>query len=753
MAKTVAPLQPIINKTSLLASIISCQGEIKIQSLTRLFSDLPRHAATPGHCLHKLSYSSSFTKMASNSPNEPRRNGSTRRADAPPSASTPLRPSGNTYPQYRAINPTSSDANSSRSSLASSTPLVAPIRRPTAPTSPPHTEPPPTTPPAAPQRPVASRQTTSQPAVDQPAVADIEMRPVGAPPPQKPWEEWKSWKIRWPWLSFLLFIVVSLIGVVATLDTVSRRNSGFARLSKPPAFLARNPALEKAIWLQGIVYTALPAFIMTVYRTMWESAVTAFADRQPYIDLKKRGGRSLQTTLMVDYKAEPLLYGWFVALRNKHFLLAACMFFSVVLVLLVVPLTSFLFTTVSFASNTILPLSFKTSFNSDILEPYPNSPDLRLLMDSAAAMRLLDARQPPWTDSGYAFAKFDPSIKVGNGSVTLETTAYSAQSGCIYIPESQYHKTILTPGETGIPALSIQITADDRGCQISSFVNLELNSEHPTTFLKVWPTLSCASDVGWSRFSILTGQYTNASAGMTNFSLISCTPSYWITSGKLVTVTDPMLSPFSGVFTPHPSNASQFRPDALWRFFEKGIQDPGCFDPLNRISDTEFGRYVYKIASKENPASPLVPEAVINASHTLFATTFAVFASTALFRLASSPLNGTGIHSAEETRLIVVSLVAYIVLGVLAAVAILNISLFFYARQESMLYEKPVGLLSMAGILHNSDVMDVIDTLAKRPNFNGKPTEALMKEGELVEQLYQFNEEKKRIVNLMLPQT
>jgi hypothetical protein len=180
------------------------------------------------------------------------------------------------------------------------------------------------------------------------------------------------------------------------------------------------------------------------------------------------------------------------------------------------------------------------------------------------------------------------------------------------------------------------------------------------------------------------------------------------------------------------------------------IQSPGCFDPASNVESNEFGRYVYKIASKKNPASPLLPEAIIDAAQTLFTTTFAVFTSTDLFKPTSFPLNGSGVHSVEETRLIVVSPVAYIILGVLFAAAVLNIFLFLYARQESMLYEEPVGLLSMSGILHNSDVNAMVKKLVQDPNFNGKITEAAIKEEHLGQQRYHFNERDKKIISLVI---
>lgn len=489
---------------------------------------------------------------------------------------------------------------------------------------------------------------------------------------------------------------------------------------KAPPLLKNHPAFERAIWSQGILYTAFPAFIMTIYRTMWEATVSAFAERQPYVDLKRKGGGQPQTTIMLDYKSEPLIYSWVTAFRNRHRLLGACMFSALLLNFFVVPLTSFLFTTAPFVSNATFPLSFETAFNSNVLGYFPTYPDLRLPLDSAAAMRLQNASRPPWTDGEYAFESFLPRVDIKEGNMTVETTAYSAQSNCIVIPESQYQKTILTPGDTGIPALSIGISADDRGCPISNFANIGLTKGHPDIYIRIWTTLSCLPAAGWSCFSILTAVYTDASSGVANFSLISCAPSYRITPGTLVATMGATSTPAVKYFTPFTSKTRQIRWDDLWRFFEQGIQTFGCFDPVSDVNSNEFGRHVYRISSKMNRTSPLSPATIINATETLFSTTFAVFASTVLFHPTKSPRNGTGIRSFNEIRLIVVSPIAYIILVILITVAGLNILLFFYARNESMLYEEPVGLISMSAILHESEVNEIVKEFADRAEYDGR---------------------------------
>jgi len=177
------------------------------------------------------------------------------------------------------------------------------------------------------------------------------------------------------------------------------------------------------------------------------------------------------------------------------------------------------------------------------------------------------------------------------------------------------------------------------------------------------------------------------------------------------------------------------------------IPEFNCFDQLRNVDADEFMRNVYSIAAKRLPDSPLLPEAIIRAASTLWSTTFAVLASTELFKTLNPPTNGTGIYLAEVSRLIVVSPIAYIILSVLIVVALLNISLFFYATQESILLEEPVGLVSAAGTLYKSDVNQVVDELVRGPGgFDGRVTAAIKRGDELMVDHYCFAESERRIV-------
>lgn len=194
------------------------------------------------------------------------------------------------------------------------------------------------------------------------------------------------------------------------------------------------------------------------------------------------------------------------------------------------------------------------------------------------------------------------------------------------------------------------------------------------------------------------------------------------------------------------SNMTTFRPDALWEFLELSIVEFNCFDKLRNVDADEFMRSVYNIAAKRLPDSPLLPDAIIDAISTLWSTTFAILATTGVSAPLSSPMNGTAIHSVEVSRLVVVSPIAYIILSVLVVVALLNISLFFYADQESMLFEEPVGLVSAAGILHKSSVNEVVDELVRGQGFDGRVTAAFERGDELMKDRYRFDERQGRII-------
>jgi hypothetical protein len=577
---------------------------------------------------------------------------------------------------------------------------------------------------------------------------------------QKPiFKEWRSWKIQIPWLSFILFVVAALIVTIGTLDYSSRRNSGFVRLGDAPSFITHIPGLGNLIWTQGVLYTAFPAFLMTVYRTMWEATIMAFAERQPYVELKRRGGGPPSCTIDLDYRSTPPFLGWFRAFRNRHLLLAVCMFCSALLALFVVPLTSFIFTPITFTLNGTTPLSTVTAFSNDIWQnltragPLGPLPDVQLSMSAAGAVHLQDGRQPRWTVGQYAFGQFASLRPITEGTVVVETSAYSVSGNCEQIPDSDIQKQILTPGDTGLPASSITISAQDRGCKIMNAINFVLSEDTKFVqpYIRHWSTLNCPGPTDPTRFSILSAVYDRTSGAVTNFSLLSCAPSYRKTPGSLYADISGDTSLLPKAFVPSARNSSDFPTGGGRGYFEGALTDTGCFDkPAAVSSNSEFGQMIYQIASKKSAASPLAPNIMVDAAEDLFSTSFSIFASSILFPQAKSQESVSSLYSRRETRLIVVSTIAYIIIGILVVLAILTILLFVSRLQESMLVEEPAGLLGVAGLLFESSLLDLVEEINANPAFDGRTRKAAEALGRLAKtERYRAGEGNK--ISLVVP--
>jgi hypothetical protein len=488
---------------------------------------------------------------------------------------------------------------------------------------------------------------------------------------------------------------------------------------------------------------------------MWETTVMAFAERQPFVELKKPGGRHAAVTIDLDYRSAIPFFGWYKAARNKHFLLSACMFWSALLAFLMVPLTSFIFTPIEFTLNSTFPLSMTTAFSDEIWLNYTRDgplskfPDIGLSMSSAAAVHIQDGQRPRWTAGAYAFGQIVPTRTMSNGSVLVDTIAYSALANCEHVPDSSIQAEILSPGDTGIPAISVMLRAIDRGCNLQSNFNFRVseNTDLVQPYLWLWSTQLCPRETGFTRLGFVSVIYDKTSQLVSNFSLVSCAPMYQKTPGTLRADIVGNSSLLPQKFIPDTSQTLSDVPSIGWPFYEHDLTTIGCINKFAAIeSNSDFGNLMYQIAGKQTPASPLAPASIIDAVHTLFSTTFAIFASSAMFKPLEVEEAFTEVYSKEETRIVVVPFVAYIVIAILVVAAMLNIMLFVSARQKSIVFEEPVGLPGAAGLLHESSLVQMVKDINAQPTFDGRTREMAQKENFLRKTDCFFVDDENRII-------
>lgn len=520
---------------------------------------------------------------------------------------------------------------------------------------------------------------------------------------------WRPKEIALPWMISLLLLEVGIISTIIVLLNISNKRSGFVGLTDPPRFLLGDPLLAKAIW-GGFLYTALPTFLMTCYNTLRDGTLTAVLDRQPFVELAKTGGRP-QVTIMLEYSK----VGWwkrgYKALRNGHYVIAACAIVGNIYTLVTIPVTAYLFTDARFDTNNTLPGFVTEEFNALVF----SEADLRPAFDTATAVQLYGGNQPAWTNDEYAFPAF--AVNVTSGNVTAESFGYSANLACREIPQSEY---VMQHDNS-----SFTISASDRGCNISE--------KHPSqgeASVSVWTSAqqSCSLHSDSRRLLVISWNSTDADSQMlSNFSFISCIPSYWITPGNLTVSFGLTAEPFVASFAPRDEEASQVFLGS-WPIYETDLQNILGFDTQLDVNANDFGRLVYKFAQKLDSQSPLDAQRLTESTVIIFASIFAVFSSSVFFQPASPPTDTTVIFTQSVNRLIVVPPIAYVILGIMSVAFLLTIILLFYASHPSILLEEPIGLLGIAAILHESDIMGIVEQIrsdAKRDggDFDGKVTE------------------------------
>jgi hypothetical protein len=487
----------------------------------------------------------------------------------------------------------------------------------------------------------------------------------------------------------LLLLELGIISTLTVLFIISDKRSGFVGLNNTPKVFLDHPKLAKALW-PGFFYTVLPTFLMGIYNNFREGTLSAVWDRQPFVELaKKEKGGSPELTVMLDYSKA----GWkrgIKALLNGHYVIAACAILGYVYSFGIVSLTSYLFTEYHFDMKKTLPAFVLEEFNSTTF----SQSDFRPVLDTVTAIQLYDANQPAWVNGEYAFASFKADVTSGN--VTIESLGYSANLDCVVITQSEY----TLQNDNG----SFIISTDDRGCNISTSFLLPVP---PAVLMSAWAEQSCSLQSGSSRLLVVSSSSTMEDPQIpSNFSFISCIPTYWHTLGNLTINFG--LTPEPSVATFGPLNGgSQFFLDSRITY-EPALQTLMTFDAQSEIGGNDFGRLVYSFAKKLDSESPLDPQQVMTSTIIIYASIFAVFSSSAFFDPVSPAANTTCIVTESVTRLIVVQPICYAILSIMATGFLLTIKLLSYTSQPSILVEEPIGILATAAMLHESHIMEIV---------------------------------------------
>lgn len=523
--------------------------------------------------------------------------------------------------------------------------------------------------------------------------------------------EWKSWSVRKLWTISFLVLNIAILVVILTLERISATKNGIVEVREPTPPLSSNVFVSKLISSVGLLWTALPSFIMALNRLAWDSIISAAAERQPYVELRKPrdNASNAQRSIMLDYRSYAPLYCWAVALKYGHWVLGCGMALNLILSIFLVPITAYLFITSPASIQRGLPIDMATTFNVSLLTP---ETDIQPAISAASALWIHGATPPPWITTEYAFEPFS-GFEGAMGNITITTAGYSGHLDC----------ELKTGPEASISQSGgrLYIDVNDRGCKVPTLIlpignRSSIETVPGMIYARTWSTGDCPRKSRKTRIGLLAGGMRSASPENVawNVSVISCVPSFWKTNGVLTVALYPPPANPQFAFAPEASNTTELDPFA-YQILDSTLPNYQVFDPTAGFETDSFGRTVFEYAQKKNPSSPMDTPVLIGCMENIFTTMVAFLTGTTLFQPLTEPRPATAVLSTTKTKLFIFAPVAYTVVVVLIFVVVCNVSLILHVEwYPSCLSEEPSGLLRLAGLLGESNIPDFVAQLKER---------------------------------------
>jgi Protein of unknown function (DUF3433) len=499
----------------------------------------------------------------------------------------------------------------------------------------------------------------------------------------------------WGLLLLLVFEILILITITVLWILTVRRN-GFVDVPDTPSSLIGNKTFrERLLWALALLWTFVPAFIVSMCGKFFAETLQVLEDCQPTIELRKqvKSGNTprlndatnsshvlplsnkapshpepkkpkAKLSILLDYGS----YKWpfqdsYHALRNKHFLICACTtvkwFFAAV-----GPLASAIISVGSVPASKSVQVTTSTFFDD-----WRNESSTRPAFEIASAVLLNNGSPYPWSTEIYSVVPFTAEVDT-TGNLTAKTDTFSATLDCV---EIDVDSLLIAGNITRDWQNTTDFTFVDRGCTANPWIGV---SPDPPLYSKV-SYVDCPYAAGQARLVLMTGKYNlSSSYRLSEFSLISCIPQFW-DSTSLVSVPSGSNGQIVEII-PNWSSVQPWWPyfanNWLWQMPNYKVQDPS-----QSIDADNFGFIAYNLAKKSSGTSNFA-----QAMNVTFSAIFATFATISTYSdlLTNSTFPAT--LSQPGNRLFVVALQAAIVTLVMALsfVVTLWVAVFAYQHRD-----------------------------------------------------------------------
>jgi hypothetical protein len=147
---------------------------------------------------------------------------------------------------------------------------------------------------------------------------------------------------------------------------------------------------------------------------------------------------------------------------------------------------------------------------------------------------------------------------------------------------------------------------------------------------------------------------------------------------------------------------------------------------------SDFGSIVLYLTQQKHPSSYLASEYLMESIRRVFTSTYLMATAMNSYVRLDSPEAINAIILEPQLRLHVVVWVAVVLVLVLVLCVICTVLIWYSVRQNgTILTEEPQGLLSVAGLLHGSNLQGMVWEVGSSQGYNGKFVETLEKKYDL----------------------
>ena len=530
--------------------------------------------------------------------------------------------------------------------------------------------------------------------------------------------EWLDFWLRPPVLLLFALLTISMLGALISLCAISHRANGFTTVDTKITSFVTFKIGKPFLW------TSLPVFVIQVYVLGLIAITTSFATRQPFVELHHSrliGGRGAhaKVSIHLDYRSLPSFLVPFRAFRNRHYILAMCLNYSVFLQLFLTPLASHLFETMSQNTGKAILVSKAYHYDDSAL---PELADITSVFDIVLSSAVYGSQSIPWTTLSESFlpATGISDTFVGRTNVLFLTQAYNALLDCRILGPEDFELEVIEG--------QLRFSASDRGC---SFPAESLTSFYPPVadYIITVGTSICDVNAGSSRIAVVAALNVNSSDSvLTNKTMVSCKTLYINRTVVLnVTTASPTFKDVTiDNFTVLSADIAASQPGFAYNF-ETQLNDPTIFELGGTTSATDFGHVILNYAQSKAPSTYFDGDILQKSVQAIFNAAFAVVATRYLVQPSASIMVPGTLYT-QITRLYIVLPIAYGVIvmffGVLAMITLIGCYTY---KHNSILCEQPGSILAMTSILCKSDLLHDFEASTGLVN-DGKAVQRFMED-------------------------